>query len=41
MLAEVGGQVAHGLGILVAFDSVFVDEGTNFALLLLSLDIMK
>ena len=38
MLAEVGGQVAHGLGILEAFDSVFVDEGTKFAVLFLSLD---
>ena len=38
MLAEVGGQGTHGLGILVAFDSVVVDEGTNFATLFLSLN---
>ena len=38
MFAEVGGQVAHRLVILVAFDPVYANEGTDFSIFVLSLD---
>lgn len=36
MFAEVGGQVAHRLVILVAFDPVYANEGTDFTIFVLS-----